>query len=400
MGTSRPKSRAGGRIPISGKRVIDLRTHMGWSQSELSKQTGVGERTIQDWETLKEPSANAKQYSKLLRAVSIADVRQLDRRYESDWLTFNTLLTGCSSGEYSHVRATSPTTQFTVRWYTFIPFACGSGTQPPSLYLISHEEHYQGYRTRIDDVRLRVYTNIGVGVWVVARTRTYASIIDFAQDRVCYYNALLHSGDHHCESKQYITSYMREFQGNQKFLYAMSMVVVEHLGWVSERVDTALKLLSCPSIALGYSMRAESSDISISSKTAVIPNGLEIAAFSHDFSSGEFHPICVPNVMRGYASWSGVAVHFCQPHAVSLLDSFVSYQSVLQSLWYFAHQVSSSDSLSLLEQLKPDQNVPLWHLQQVSGPSPTETAPVRVFKEASFLTSRIEQVLRKAKITL
>lgn len=174
--------------------------------------------------------------------------------------------------------------------------------------------------------------------------------------------------------------------------YVLSAYELRDNSWVGTGLDTALQLLTTPSVLVNRQ-----------DPTNIVPlgSGVEDAKFR----DGWAHPEAVAfggGVSRGVAGWSGVAYHPRPDERALTMSQIVDLELDAQALWAL-----SSHILHMIEDGQ-DPVMPAeysWRFLRsayfrLTTARPTETAQHRVMREAILATSELPDRLRAAQDAL
>jgi hypothetical protein len=253
------------------------------------------------------------------------------------------------------------------------------------------------YETHDPTICLTWY-DYGAAVWAVTRQLSFPSIAALAKEREAHYHDVL-SGDHTVrqltqEVQQAASKSSRGAPSIQStIVYALSLIGVEELIWAPAEVEHALKLLSCPNFLSGY---ATVEDRGVRPDRRVDHSGIsqqenDFLRLGAPFLDGKAFNFA--RTVRGYASWAGVAFHLPPAERGVFECEFISYETRLQALWLFLDHHTKLLDQGMIRAIDPKTKHHV-HTQSrhVFSAGPTETTPLRLFKEAVVATSRIEQL--------
>ncbi|CAM5292271.1 transcriptional regulator [Streptomyces spiroverticillatus] len=174
--------------------------------------------------------------------------------------------------------------------------------------------------------------------------------------------------------------------------YVLSAYEVREHSWDAQGLDTALQLLSTPSVLVD---RQDPLHVS------ALGSGVEDAKFADGWS----HPEAVlfgGAASRGVAGWSGVAYHPRRDERALTMGEIIALELDAQALWAL-----SSHILHMVEMYQ-DPVMPEaygWRYlrgahSRLTAARPTETAQHRVMREAILATSELPDRLRAAQDAL
>ncbi|MFE7777661.1 helix-turn-helix domain-containing protein [Streptomyces sp. NPDC057445] len=174
--------------------------------------------------------------------------------------------------------------------------------------------------------------------------------------------------------------------------YVLSAYELRENAWSGTGLDTALQLLTTPSVLVN---RQDPSNV------VPLAPGVEDAKFR----DGWTHPEAVAfggGVSRGVAGWSGVAYHPQSDERALTMSQIVALELDVQALWAL-----SSHILSMVEDGQDPVMPPEYGWRFLRGAysrlttaRPTETAQHRVMREAILSTSDLPDRLRAAQDAL
>ncbi|NUK23711.1 helix-turn-helix domain-containing protein [Streptomyces lunaelactis] len=174
--------------------------------------------------------------------------------------------------------------------------------------------------------------------------------------------------------------------------YVLSAYELREHSWAAPGLDTALQLLTTPSVLVNRQDPAN-----------VIPLGAGVE--DAKFRDGWVHPEAVEfggGTSRGVAGWSGVAYHPQPDERALTMSQIVALELDAQALWAL-----SSHILHMIEDGQ-DPVMPAeygWRFlrgaySRLTTARPTETAQHRVMREAILATSELPDRLRAAQDAL
>ncbi|WP_019608868.1 DNA-binding transcriptional regulator [Nocardiopsis sp. CNS-639] len=175
--------------------------------------------------------------------------------------------------------------------------------------------------------------------------------------------------------------------------YVLSLYRLHHGPWEGERLDTALRLMSTPSVLVDRQSPGGPHPADPSVEKDLLDRG-----FDHQ----DIVSFGVPNVALGHASWSGVAYHAHAPERALMIDELLTCELTVQALWCFCRRVEA-----MIEQGQdPVMPEPYgWrflraaHSRLVTARA-QETAQYRLMREAVMATSGLTERLRAAQEAL
>ncbi|MGW0665329.1 helix-turn-helix domain-containing protein [Streptodolium elevatio] len=264
----------------------------------------------------------------------------------------------CVAGPGGLERKTLLARHPSARSSTVYVYACG-------VAVVHLEEHH------------RVDTLTELAVW---RYRTYATDPAWAGD--CVVRLL----------EQHAAPDKRDDKATPCPQYVLSAYELRDASWTGASLDTALHLLTTPSVLVNRQDPAH-----------VVPLGA--GAEDAKFRDGWTHPETVRfggGVSRGVAGWSGVAYHPQPAERALTMSQIVDLELDAQALWAL-----SSHVLHMVESGEDPVMPPEFGWRFLRGAyvrlttaRPTETAQHRVMREAILSTSELPDRLRAAQDAL
>lgn len=290
---------------------------------------------------------------------------------------------------------------FTVTWRILAPFFPGGAPLPnpaKGVKRVNKLADATEYKSRDPTIGL-IWYDYGAAVWTVTRRRSFPNIAAFAKEREAYYDEVL-SGDHAIrelttEIQQAACKASRIPASLQSAIgYVLSLIGVEELVWTPAEVDHALKLLSCPSLVLGYAT-PENRDGDVIERAAQVSTALQQEAdfLKHGVQLPDVKPFNVAGTVHGHASWAGVSFHLSLAQRPVFEREFLNYEARLQALWLFLDHHTKLLDQGAIRTIAPRTKRQVQRQSQlVFGPGQIERTPLRLFKEAVVASSRIEQL--------
>ncbi|KMS74081.1 hypothetical protein ACM01_15765 [Streptomyces viridochromogenes] len=147
-----------------------------------------------------------------------------------------------------------------------------------------------------------------LAVW---RYRSYAADLPWAREKICD----LLDEDH-------ATAANPE--------YVLSLYWLTSGPWTGSEYDTALRLLSTPSVLV---------DRGAVGGAVPLDGGVEETLLTGGFDHPDIVSFGVRGVSAGYAGWSGVAYASISPERSLTVDELVACELTVQALWCFTHQI-------------------------------------------------------------
>jgi transcriptional regulator with XRE-family HTH domain len=112
--------------------------------------------------------------------------------------------------------------------------------------------------------------------------------------------------------------------------YVLSLYWLTSTPWTGSEYDTALRLLSTPSVLV---------DRGASGGPAPLDGAVEETLLATGFDHPDIVSFGVRGVSAGYAGWSGVAYASVSPERSLTVDELVACELTVQALWCFTHQI-------------------------------------------------------------
>jgi hypothetical protein len=176
--------------------------------------------------------------------------------------------------------------------------------------------------------------------------------------------------------------------------YILSLYWVTSGPWaVGRECDTALRLLSTPSVLVDRGVPGGADALHPSVEESLLANG---------FDHPDIVSFGVRGVSTGYAGWSGVAYRAHSSERSLGVDEFIACELLVQALWCFSHQIQK-----LVEEGQ-DPSMPEefgWRflraaISRLTTARAQETAQHVLMREAIMKTSGLAERLRAAQEAL
>ncbi|GGU68824.1 transcriptional regulator [Streptomyces albospinus] len=175
--------------------------------------------------------------------------------------------------------------------------------------------------------------------------------------------------------------------------YVLSLYWLASSPWTGNEYDTALRLLSTPSVLV---------DRGAPDGPAPLEGSVEKALLATGFDHPDIVSFGVRGVSTGYAGWSGVSYASISQERSLTVDELVDCELTVQALWCFTHQVQQ-----LVEEGQ-DPSMPEsygWRFlraaySRLSTARAQETAQHCLMREAIINTSGLTERLRAAQDAL
>jgi transcriptional regulator with XRE-family HTH domain len=175
--------------------------------------------------------------------------------------------------------------------------------------------------------------------------------------------------------------------------YVLSLYRLHHGPWEGNRLDTALRLMSTPSVLVDRQSPGGPHPADPSVENDLLDRG-----FDHQ----DIVPFGVPNVALGHAGWSGVSYHARAPERALSIDELLTCELTVQALWCFCRRVEV-----MMEQGQdPVMPEPYgWRFlraahSRLATARAQETAQHRLMRQAVMRTSGLTERLRAAQEAL
>jgi hypothetical protein len=131
------------------------------------------------------------------------------------------------------------------------------------------------------------------------------------------------------------TEHLRGLTGatGAKASYVLSLYWLHTAIWAGPVLDTALRIICAPRVLVDRDM----ADVEACEDTA---RQAERALLAEGFEGDGMRPLGVKGVSAGYASWSGVVYHPCDPARALAEDELVSCELATQALWAYCEHIN------------------------------------------------------------
>ncbi len=223
--------------------------------------------------------------------------------------------------------------RFTVASHKFIPAYVGAeGAQllirQSPFTRIPHdwlECYVMPVEAKEDTCHLYVFA-CGVAVFHLREQREFPNVTSLAVWRRDSYRAALTWTSQ--ELSRLLTAIGRGAVGSD---YVLSLYCLLRSGWLGPDLDTALRLISVPSVLVAREP--------LRSQNATDAATAEEALFTGGFRHPDLMPFGVQGSSLGYASWSGVAYHPITSSRALSIEEIVSCELTVQALWCYCHRI-------------------------------------------------------------
>jgi transcriptional regulator with XRE-family HTH domain len=176
--------------------------------------------------------------------------------------------------------------------------------------------------------------------------------------------------------------------------YTLSAYWLTRPKWSGDQLDTAMRLLSMPSVLLDREEEAVDEDQLLSGaeqvERALLRDGTVDRADLMPFGSR--------GVSIGYASWSGVAYHPVAPRRALSVNEMVSCELLVQAIWCYTHEIQRQVETGR------DPVVPVeygWRFlrgirSRLTAPRPVESGQHAGMRDAVLATSGLSRQMESA----
>lgn len=176
--------------------------------------------------------------------------------------------------------------------------------------------------------------------------------------------------------------------------YVLSAYWLTRPKWSAEQLDTAMRLLSMPSVLLDREDEAADEAALLGGAELVERNLLRDGSVER----ADLVAFGARGVSVGYASWSGVAYHPVAPRRALAVGELVACELLVQAIWCYTHEI--------LRQVEDGQDpvVPAeygWRFlravrSRLTAPRALETGQHNSMRDAVLLTSGLSRQLEAA----
>lgn len=175
--------------------------------------------------------------------------------------------------------------------------------------------------------------------------------------------------------------------------YVLSLYWLTSSPWTESEYDTALRLLSTPSVLV---------DRGSAEGPAPLKGAVEDTLLARGFDHPDIVSFGVRGVSAGYAGWSGVAYASISPERSLTAHELVACELTVQALWCFTHQIQQMVEDSQDPSMPPEYG---WRFLRAAYSRLTtaraqETAQHVLMREAIMKTSGLADRLRAAQDAL
>jgi len=176
--------------------------------------------------------------------------------------------------------------------------------------------------------------------------------------------------------------------------YVLSAYWLSRPKWSGDALDTAVRLLSMPSVLLDReSEKCEDAEM-LSAAEMVERELLRAGAVDR----GDLVAFGARGVSIGYASWSGVAYHPVAPRRALSVDEVAACELLAQSIWCYTHEILRQVETGI------DPVVPAeygWRFlravrSRLTAPRALETGQHHSMRDAILVSSRLAEQLKSA----
>jgi len=283
---------------------------------------------------------------------------------------------------------------FEVESHKFIPMYLGSECYEELGEIPISENQWASYKEVKTECGRFCFLPFGVGVWHLVERLEFETIADLAIWRRRTYRNI-RAGDHlisvlakelfALEDHSEKHSQFEPVVGMPGYVLS-AFVLIEPL-WQADSLDTALRLLSCPT-----PLQSEDSADIKREEAIDLENGLLEAGFQ----SNDCERFGLDGFDCGYASWAGVSYYPLSKRSESFADRIIEFEIVVQSVWWFANCLkelllsadrtkASSFGIEIVDLIK--------QFRRVTHIGATEPTSQRTMHEAILKTSRLEEVV-------
>ncbi|SCE65787.1 helix-turn-helix domain-containing protein [Micromonospora saelicesensis] len=112
--------------------------------------------------------------------------------------------------------------------------------------------------------------------------------------------------------------------------YVLSMYVLQEPAWSGAELETALRLMSLPSVLVNRRAHPFPEPVG---------DDVERRLLAQGFDQPSIQPFGVHGLSVGYASWAGMAYHALSPEQALVIDDLVSCEVDVQMLWAYCRHI-------------------------------------------------------------
>jgi transcriptional regulator with XRE-family HTH domain len=371
----------------TGREARLLRDTLRMTLREFAAYLGISDRTISKWEAGGENTV-PRPHSQALLDTALAHASAEARNSFAEQLSelpASTAATGpCSS-------------DIAVESHKFVPVFVGvDNAAQLRLGMLPHDpvpgvwlDHSRTTISHPDARRCTLYAfACGVALFHLVQDRTPANLTDLALWRYRSYAEDLPW------ARQALARALDLAEADTPAAeYVLSLYWLHTGPWNGAQRDTALRLLSTPSVLV---------DRQSPGGPRPLDPSVEVNLLNEGFDHQDIVSFGVQEVATGYAGWSGVAYHAHAPERALTIDELVTCELAVQALWCFCRRVEA-----MVEEGKdPAMPGPYnWRFlraahSRLTTPRAQETAQHCLMREAIMATSGLSERLRTGQEAL
>lgn len=172
--------------------------------------------------------------------------------------------------------------------------------------------------------------------------------------------------------------------------YVLSLYCLQRSCWLEPDLDTAMRLISVPSVLINREPRAQCAEDAAAAEEAL---------FRSSFNHPDLTPFGVQGVSLGYASWSGVSYYPLDQNRALSADELVSCELTVQALWCYCHRILTEIEHGREPTVPPEYG---WRFLRAANSRLTtararEASQHRLMRDAILCTSGLQSRLSAAQ---
>lgn len=292
------------------------------------------------------------------------------------------------------VPMTPKTESFQVESHKFVPMFLGTSCVDELDNWTVKENEWANYYEFTTSVGRFCLLPFGVGTWHLIETVDFSTLTDLAiWRRRTYHNIIegehlinVHAVELSSSKSNQTLELWKDVFGNPG--YVLSLYELKMPLWKTpEEIETALKLLACPTPLHCEELSEIEREETIS---------LERSFFQNGFSSNDIEQYGLTGYELGYASWAGVSYYQTTGRRSRLVSQLVEFEIAVQATWWFCHCLkekclsNSADTKAALAHYMQSLIIQYGKIKSIG---PKEQTAQRTMREAILKTSRLEQLV-------
>lgn len=283
---------------------------------------------------------------------------------------------------------------FQVESHKFVPMLFSPHCFDEFTDGIEKESQWAKYRELTTEAGRFCLLPFGVGVWHLVETVNFSSLTDLAIWRRRTYRNIK-TGQHLISI--YADELFSSHPRNQLLLwkdmfgkpgYVLSLFVLKVPLWeTAEEIDTALRLLACPTSLQSEEIADVAREEAIEMENRFLQSG---------FPNQDTEKFGLFGTDIGYASWAGVSYYQTDSNRFSLETQLVEFEIAVQATWWFCSCIRekclANGGITKAE-LAPAVRFLVKQFGKIKSIGATEPIAQRTMHEAVLKTSRLEELV-------